>query len=726
MTTHPQPAATHPASWNVSERVRRVAAHPSTWAALSILVWWAIKYWPVPIHPAGYQPGPPGDGWGGTSIWRAMVEGHVNPFAPGRIHAFNAPDGLPVPWQVDIQQWPSTLMYYGVTWLTGDADVAQNVYMLTGYLGTAAAMAWLIYRFVTADRWIAALCGFLLAFGPLIAVKAPAHTAFVHLWPLVLTLGLTLALLERPSYHRAAAAGAMAFVSASWSGYHLIFTLMLFGTVIVFGVLSQVRTREGRRTLLLTTAASVGTLGALLALEGAILLLVGHGADPTSAVTQRSLDALYVYGARWYEYLVPPPHAVLLGDSTASYYSTRMHGSNAAESTLYLGISVLVVGLIGLWSLLARRGAPLRTPQRLLFIAGPVLALLAGYWSLPPKVSPAGFTLPTPSLAAYHFVTTWRVYARFVVVVEIGLIVLVAVGLVYLAGRGRRRVAVLLVASVLLPLDLAVHTDPPVKATAPAMARPIAALPPGDLAVYPLTRGEEDGYGQLYNEQYYGRGVVNGFDDQPEESQVPLISDISQNQTVRRLAALNVRYVAVIARPTAAQPTAPPAKPASLLKPLFTSTYGPYPVQVMEVPEIPGAVHPTTSTGFGKPEAAPGQPPLTWATNSKSSIIVHSDCHTACRGTLRIQLVPFGPPRTISVSSGGRPVNVRLDGRTSHGSIRLTKPATASIPMALVDTQTIELDVTPGPVAVKSVSPDSADARSLTIGVQAMAWTASR
>ena len=707
--------------------LRAVLLHPAFITAALVFIYWAVRYWPVPVNLGSVQPSGPGDGWGGTAVWQALVGERLNPFAPGDIASYNAPDGFPIPWQVNLQQWPTTLFYYGATRVTGDADVAHNLYMLTGLVGTATSMAWLVWRFVVQDRWIAVLGGLALVLQPLLIIKAPGHTAFAHMWPIVLTIGLVLLAAERPSWKRGVAAGAMAFVAVSWSGYHLILAGAAFGTVVIGVALANWR-KEDRGKIWKALAVSVATLVFCLGVLAAALLVAGRGADPTDAVRAHSIDTLTVYGARFHEYFVPPPTSELFGSITDDWLKTRMHGSNGAEASLYQGAVVMLLALAGLAFLLFRRlrgsASWLRSSATTLAVIGPVLAIAAVYWSLPPHIYPVGLKIPTPSLAAFQFVTTWRVYSRFALVVAIGVIVLAAIGLRWAAGSTSRvrYVAVLAVATILIPLDLSVSSSGPVATDAPQVASVIAKLPPGIVAVYPLERGEADGYGQFYNQQYYKHPVFNGFDDLPEESRASRLTDITKEQTVDDLAAIGVRFVAIIRRPLATALDEPPiAGQAKSLIPRGSGMYGNYTTDLFEIPANRRSVVATQGKGFGGPEGAPGEQ-VTWATGADAAIDVRADCDSACSGTLKMDVLANGPERTVTVKVAGKPVEVRLRGTRSPGAFKVRDWVPVSVPLSVTHHTSVALSSSPGAIPVNQIDPSNPDPRSLSIAVRNVRW----
>lgn len=714
-----QPAATTEPTPATRFRAPSLPIQAALIAGAILLVWWIVEYWPTPIYPGSYQPGGPGDGWGGTAVWRGLVENGMNPFVPGHFVQFNAPAGWDVSWQINVQQWPSTLFQYGVTWATGDADTAMNWYLAIGVVGNAAAMAWFIARFVVVDRWIAVLIGLAFAFQPYIILKAAAHTAFAHMWPIVLMVGFVLLAWERRTWKSTAIAGLIAFVAMSWSAYHLLLAGVTLAFVLVFGTLVQAR-RDTWKDVLWTSVRVAFFAGFGLVLVGAYLVVVGRNAEATGAVPVNVINELYVYSARWYEYVVPTGANRTIGSQTRDWLADREHGSNAPEQALYQGVTVIFLGLVGtLWLLIRRlrdaeRPSLVPTARGLLFVVGPALVVFAGICSLPPTVSPLGVTVWTPSRVLFEFVNSWRVYARFALIVSFALVITAALGLRYLAGGGTRRTIVLVAASVLIMVDLSVRLIDPVNVErGPKAAQVIKKLPPGIVAVYPLDRGEVDGYDWLYNQQFFGKPLFNGYDGTPEESRSKLLKDLSRRETIENLSLLGVRYVLVLHRPVLPGNPPVPEVPHRLLTKVADSDWRGERAEIYRVPAVRG-VFVSSGAGFEAPEPG-GEGTFQWSTSDDADIALAGRCDGRCRGTVRFRLEGFGPQR-VSAKLNGTPVALQTGGKAAT-SLDLTGPTVVRVPVDFQGKATIELSSTPGAVPVQSIAPANPDTRSLSFAL---------
>ena len=100
--------------------------------------------------------------------------------------------------------------------------------------------------------------------------------------------------------------------------------------------------------------------------------------------------------------------------------------------------------------------AALRNPALVAVLAGAVLALVAALFSLPPSVNVFGLKVAMPSGIVYLFTSTWRVFSRFVELLELGLCIMMAFGISRLLAGRRPRTAVIVTAvlAVVLVVDL--------------------------------------------------------------------------------------------------------------------------------------------------------------------------------------------------------------------------------------------------------------------------------
>jgi hypothetical protein len=704
-------------SWIARRLWSRKSSAPVIAGGLSAVIF-IIQTWPWMLHMGAYGIAAPGDGTSGSALWEAMVREHLNPFAPGLITAFNAPYGLPVTWQVYIQQWPTTIIMYSLTWLSGgNGEFAYTIYVAIGFILTSASMAWLAER-LTKDRAVAVITGVGLTLLPFIQIASTGHPAFVHVWAMVAPTAALWILYDRPSPWTALAVGFLGFIAMSWSGYHLLFVGVSMTAVMAGFLLAALRTSTWARHAR-DFSIVLGVMLAGVVAQYLLILLIGHGSNPASSLRNFPSVALIIYGARWYEYVLPDSQSILFGNDTRSFFASHLHGSNPSEATLYIGLSVGVLaicGCVAIWR--GKLDASARVP----FLVCGLLLFAAGAWaSLPLDVGNGqlglGVRLPTLAGLVGGVTGNWRVFSRFMLVAAIGWFFMAAGGLTWISQGGKaRRAVILAVAAGAITIDLYVPNmvvSFRLNEIKPQISAAIHRLPSGILAQYPLVRGELDGYAPIYNQSQYGHPLINGFDEQPQEAFAGQLQDLSQEGTVRGLQLLHVRYVLDVNQPI--KGLAPSGRVSPLLKPVIAGMYGPYQATVLEVPSAGrGVATAIPSSGFSPPEQH-GTEYWQWLTKTEGKIEILTNCAVICHGQLEFDLATFGPTRDVTV-------------RTQQGRLlaqaRVSTPKSLKIPLDLSQTTSVTVRATPGPIAISHLEPKNSDPRSVSIQMRDVRWVA--
>ena len=535
----PSPAATPPTARDRFAGLRR----PRVQAALALLAYVAYstyQVWPAPEDFSNIIYGAPGDYTGAIAYLRELVEEGLNPFAPGTIDDWNAPEGLPVNWRVNLTGVTSMSMLYLLAVAFGPV-AAFTLFTLIGFAATGFAM-FLLARRVTGHAGAAFVAGWAFAFFPYAANKGSGHPHFVHGWVLVILVWRMLELHERPTLRNGAWAGAAAILAISWTGYFILIAGTLFATLLVVLVIAAARNRDLRRRIGPFALAAVLAGGYVVVL--AAVTLTGAGED--QGLRTHDIAALYTYSSRLHEFLVPPAGTFVLGDETRAWLEARSHGSNGSESTLYLGVTVLLAALGGLVvALLGRRRDP-----RLAFaaLAALVIAATAVVFSAPPKVNVGPLTLPTPSDFVFDITSTWRVWSRFVTVVMLGACLLAAIGLARLASRRGALGPVLIVlaaGAVFVDLHFKPFDGGGTTLSAPPAIQALDRLPPGTVVQYPLLPEGVGDYNDVFLQGYHDKPVVNGYGATPQEHRDLMLGNLGDPATPGRLVSLGVRYALV-------------------------------------------------------------------------------------------------------------------------------------------------------------------------------------
>jgi hypothetical protein len=672
-------------------------------ALLAYAVFTVYLTWPLAAHLDStvylVVPNPPGPGdlAGSIAHLRELVEAHRNPFLPGRIDSFNAPDGLEIRWALNLASLPSTLVLVALAAVFG-ATAAFGLFVLAGYIASGLAM-FLFVRRLTGSAWIAFVLGWAFAFYPFAVVKGE-HPHFVHGWVFVVMAWRMVEVMEAPTIRNGLWAGAAAVLALAWTQYFILLGGVAFLAMTLF-VLAVAVARHRLRRQAVALLPAVGLVAAFGLGMRALLALTNEDAT----LPGNTFADVVAPAARLPMYVVPPAHHPL-GGATVSYLED--HGWNGVEWTLYVGLTVLALALVGLSAAAVRR-----LPPPIARVAGlaAVLVVVGVLFSLPPQVESAGSTVPMPSWLVFEVSPNWRLYGRFVLVVMLGLCVLAALGLRTLTeGRSPRAAAAVLgLATLLVPLDL--WDRPPrhsFEIETPRIYRTLRAQPPGIVAEYPLRSIERVGhYLDLYFQDAHGKPILNGYYSGPFEQRALALSDLSDPGTASHLATLGVRYALIT--PQRLVPGVPdPGRPGRGFSLIARDGYGSlYRVVARPTPFV------YSRSGLEPAEGPPGAE-YRWASNRRIELEVNAPCER-CEGELRFTASSLGEPRLLSVEIRGKTLPLALvQGQTD-----------VALPVAFDRRTKVVLTTKPGPRPIREVT-GLPDPRSVSISVRRLRFVPAR
>ena len=473
-------------------------------------------------------------------LW-AMEHQGKTPFTIKRDFFNGAPEGHPVSLTVQV----ANAFEPAILWVLKDAVglvAALNLFLLAGFVLTG------FVAFVLLDRlrlhFLASLFGgYVLAFNPWQFEQAgEGHAAFAHAWIYPLTVLTLLGLRTRRTLGSAALAGlalALAFYISSYTGFIALLLVAVAGAVDFIrgtGAAARLQTLAGLGAISLTT---------LLALTPVAVTWLRHGRG-VSDVFARPLEDLQRYGAASTSYLLPSEHHPVLGGVTRRFTTFTFA---TTEKQLFFGYTTILLALAAV-ALLARRHPQIRAfPERLhLAIVAAALVPVAFVTSLPRLVNVAGIEVATPAYVVGHFTTVLRVYARFGVLVGLGLVLLAALALHVLAGRRR---GAWVGAALVVAAAFELATGPPIPTWAakspPSYSTWLAGHPGGIVANYPIESfdlAEVESYYQVF----HGHPLYTDWlgTSGTREDAIRIVSrNLADRFTPRILAAEHVRYVVV-------------------------------------------------------------------------------------------------------------------------------------------------------------------------------------
>jgi hypothetical protein len=648
-------------------------------ASLAYALFAAYLTWPLLAHLGSsvymVTTSPHGGDMSGTiAQLRELVEHRQSPFTPGRIHDLAAPEGMQIRWALNLETFPSTSLLYVLALVFGPT-AAYGIFVLLGYVASGLAMFLFVKR-LTTSAWIGVIAGWAFAFYPF-AVATGEHPNFIHGWVFVLVAWRFLRILEEPTARNGLWLGAATVLAMSWTQHFILLGGVWFAALVVGGLLVGIARAQGRRYLRAELPAVGLVAGFVLLMRQ---LLFSSGGDST--LPQNVLADIVNTAAHLPMYVVPPAHSVYRG-LTTSYLNA--HHFNAVEWTLYVGVTVLCLALLGVIAAFRHR-LPGREDAFALVIGA--ATLVAFIFSFAPKVEIVGKTIYLPSYVVFKTSSSWRLYTRFVIVVMVGLCILAALGLAWLSDRRNPRVraAILVAATILVPLDLwdrppdhifRFRTDP--------IYHVLRAQPPGDVAEYPLRKtGFVGDYLDLYNQDAHGKPILNGYLPGPTERRALSISRLDDSRTASSLATLGVRYVLVT--PWRVDSNTPdPGRPGRGFRLLARDGYGSlYRLVARPAPFV------FERDGFWGPEGPP-KAQFQWAGEAPVRLGIVAPCDD-CSGILRFTAASFARPRRVGlVTSDGRRLSSLPVGLSARPLI---------FPLHFRHRTVVELVIEPGPQSI--------------------------
>ncbi len=647
---------------------------------------------------------PRGDPLGTVAFYRELVEHGHSPFLPWTNPNFSYPGGQPVPWPRDL----AAIGGVGSMWLLSvalGAIAAYGVYVLAGFTLSGVA-GYLLARRLTGDRWASLIAGWALAFYPYAIVNGWVHADYIQSWVLVLGLWRMIELMWRPTRRNGLLAGGALIVGMWWTPYFILMGGACFVAAGAAGLV--VNWRAGRlRVAVVPYAITTACVLAFAALLGVLSRLGEAG----TGGRVNTFSELQTYGARPLEYVLPDKRSPLFGGLTRYYIETHQHGSNEAETTLYLGGTIILLALVALWQLARGQMSRRRAAAAAVIFVTLAVALLT---SLPPEAHVLGISIPLPSKLIWHASTDWRVYARLVVLAMVCLSALAAVALAGLSGRHPKyRVAIMLVASVAVPLDLWARIAPPrtLSAAAPALYTRLSRLPHGVVADYPLVPAAADESQDLFYQSAHGMPMINGYlEESAAERRALNVAKLSSPSTAGILASMGVKYVVVRSGPTGHGLPAP-GTPGAGFELLDREPYGElYRVTAAPSREALAAVGP----GFSGPEPS-ASGPFYWLLDPEGLIEVAGKCVT-CEGVLTLHAESAFQPRTVTIARKNGGVLLRK---------RLYRNEALRIPLRFSRFVVLKVATEPGPQSIHEAT-GASDPRSVSIRVMHVNFVAAK
>lgn len=435
--------------------------------------------------------------------------------------------------------------------------VTYNVEVLSGFPLTAW-VTFLLARRLGLPGLAAAFSALAFTFLPYHLQKSMGHLGMVHLELFSGTLLFLVRWRQTGRRRNLAFAGIMVGLALCLDPYDAYVDAVLIAAFFVVSLALAWPLVRGvwRRLRAHAVAAVVIAVVAALFVPAAVLAAHrpnGSGsyaqgvASGAQAASRLRIETLY-YSARPIEFVEPWFANPLVPQELKQYELSNLHYSNVAENTLFLGFTVMALGIVGL--LFVRRAVFPVAVSLGVGVAGFVFAAPPLWYQVLP-----GVTVSAPSYYLYSLLPYFRVYARFGVLVMLAAVLLAGFGFAVLASRlrpGWPR-AFLVVPFLLLAIEF--NNLPPLHTTrlfpAPPPYEWLASQPQGILIEYPLHAGDPGAqevrtYNYELYQQTHQHPIFNGSTPTSRAGQLePRLEPYYAPGVASELRALGIRYVFV-------------------------------------------------------------------------------------------------------------------------------------------------------------------------------------
>lgn len=344
------------------------------------------------------------------------------------------------------------------------AAATLNTLVLAGIALTGASM-YLLIRWLGMGIGVAAWAGLAFMLAPYELFRAAAHVPLAHLeWaPLLLMAGI--AWIVRPSWWRGLLVALATLFGWITNPYYGVMATTVAGVVLLVGLVVFLRRRESTRQALTHWGAGAAWLIALVGVPVALLTRASRGA--TESVTRLPIE-LDLYGARLWDYIIPPP-GTRLSEALVGPGGIDPGRSPGGERIVFIGWLVLALALAGL-VLAALAWRTLASRHRVALAVAGLVAIVAAAFSLASPIRLWGLEFEAPSSIVFDYLPYLRAYARFGSVVLAATLVIAALGL-FLIVRHRSVLwryswiaGALVISAVEMPIGLPLASGPPLLA----------------------------------------------------------------------------------------------------------------------------------------------------------------------------------------------------------------------------------------------------------------------
>ncbi len=449
-----------------------------------------------------------------------------------------------------------------LTRLTGET-VAYNVFLIGSYLFAAVCM-FVLAKYLTKSRGAAAVAGIAFGICPYMLLQGKEHIGLLTVgWIPLFFYFLIRWWREKGLVPALCCVGAFTLTALFNFHYGLICGVMAVAFLLVMWL-------TGKPWSKLRAAGNLVAVGLIAA--GIIGLAVFYFARRGSA---GGLQALYLYSARPWDYILPHADAAAFGWISRGYILSHLHGGFLSESSLFLGYVPLGLAAFGTYTL--ARNRRIRCPEggsgcvddggdgpareragwsgdfRVACSLG-FTAAVCFLFSMPPTFGVLGLKLYMPSYLLHFVVPEVRAYARFGIGVMFCVAVVASYGAAALLRKsGGKRARLFVVAVTCLVIVVEYSIVPPFYSLDTGSVKDyyrwLRNAKEGSIAaVYPFFYADDFGnYRYLLDQRHHRKPLVNNGEPESEADNIRQTAlSLYEESTPGILKRLGVKYVLAI------------------------------------------------------------------------------------------------------------------------------------------------------------------------------------
>jgi len=406
-------------------------------------------------------------------IWRLTIE--PNGVLGTYERYTNYPSGETLASPVNDVSALQSVVVWGLSKAVGPI-CAYNLTNIGGFMASALTMFGFIYS-LTRRRWIAWLAGYIFAFTPYFQAQVGGHPGYGYTALLIGAVWAFFSLVRKPKWTKALLLTVLLTACFYWDPYFSLLVSTLMAPIGLVWLVWRYHKRPAKTACrnywlqkdVKFIALSLGLVVlALLPLAYAEIYQSGQINNQVGAARGSVLEAAEICSNYPQSYFLPfaynPFYVKLVGSHAngANAYFSKYSKCGYAEDGVGLSWAAMVVicagaiAILGDWRGKRKTGlgTTLSYPPVLVLGGVAVAGLVAVLIGLPPFHI---LGLPLPSRVIIHFTSTWRVFAREYVDVNLCLTVLFAAALAYFSNRFRTRPKVLVALFVVIFLGVFVQ-----------------------------------------------------------------------------------------------------------------------------------------------------------------------------------------------------------------------------------------------------------------------------